>query len=110
MGSDVVLVGESAMRTRTLVLMIATLINVLSSVMVLWLAFGGTLSKAASLPTAFVVGVVINGVMVLVYLRLVITNSRLTESERNNWMIVVLVGVGFGQLLYFLRKVSPVGV
>lgn len=83
-------------------LLLITLINVIGSVMSIFLIFSDRFGESP----IFVPLAILNGIVLLVYVRLIRLNDNLTRQQQELWTIVVFVGLGIGQLAYFMRHRS----
>lgn len=60
----------------------------------------------AAMP-AFVIEILLNGVLYLYYYRNVFRNQRVPASRRNLWSIITFLAGPIGQLTYLYRYVKP---
>ena len=56
---------------------------------------------------AFVIEILLNGVLYLYYYRNVFRNQRVPASRRNLWSIITFLAGPIGQLTYLYRYVKP---
>jgi hypothetical protein len=88
-------------------LLALTIASIAAGAVMLWFAFAGGLARATGVPTSFLVSVVVNGIALLCYIRLIQTSRDLSPEQKNMWTIGVFVGLGIGQVIYFARHIHP---
>jgi hypothetical protein len=92
---------------RSLSLIALTALNILGNAVLFCLFFADRAFPGID-GGLFLPVTVLNGVVMLILLRR-IRLSRLTETQKNNWTIIVVLAMGIGQLTYLMREPELLG-
>jgi Kef-type K+ transport system membrane component KefB len=93
------------MTRQSIILASGCALSLLSTIAIFMFVLSDSLARSDRAGDAFLIAAVVNGMALLVYLRAIRLNSALSPRQKDHWTIAVVIGMGFGQLAYFLSHV-----
>jgi Kef-type K+ transport system membrane component KefB len=103
--AHVVQIAGDSMTKQRIVLAIGWALSLLATIAILVLVLSGSLARSDRAGDAFLIAAVVNGIALFLYLRAIRLNSQLSPRQKDHWIIAVVIGMGFGQLAYFVTHV-----